>query len=68
MKIRNNLALLMGKHKIRSVNMLSAKTGVSTPALYRLYDEKNERIDYTTIIALCTFFNCEIGDLLYLER
>lgn len=67
MKIKNNLALLMGKHKIRSVNMLSSITGVSTPALYRLYDEKNERIDYSTIIALCKHFNCEIGDLLYIE-
>lgn len=68
MKIKNNLALLMGKYKIRSVNMLSSKTKLGTPTLYRMYDETNERIDYSTILTLCEFFNCEIGDLLYIER
>lgn len=68
MRVRNNLALLMGKHKIRSVNMLSKATGVSTPTLYRLYDESNERIDYNTIVLLCDYFKCDIGDLIYLER
>jgi len=68
MKIRNNLALLMGKHKIRSVNMLAVQTKLGTPTLYRLYDETNERIDYSTILTLCEFFKCDIGDLLYIEK
>lgn len=68
MRIRNNLALLMGKHKVRSVNMLSKAINVSTPTLYRLYDETNERIDYSTIIAICDYFDCEIGDFIYLEK
>jgi putative transcriptional regulator len=62
--IKSNLAVLMGEKKIRSINKLSRETGVSAPALGRLYDGTNIRIDYSTIEALCKFFDCTIGELL----
>jgi len=56
--------MLMAEKKIRSLNKLSKDTGVSAPALGRLYDGTNVRIDYSTIEALCRYFKCSIGELL----
>lgn len=64
MPIISKLNLLMAERKIRSINKLAKDTGVSSPALGRLYDGSNIRIDYSTIEALCRYFNCAIGDLL----
>ncbi|MDR6555468.1 helix-turn-helix transcriptional regulator [Paenibacillus qinlingensis] len=66
--IKSNLALLMAEKKIRSLNKLSRETGVSAPALARLYDGTNVRIDYETIEKLCDYFNCTVGDLLVYEK
>lgn len=66
--IKSYLPQLMADKKIRSINKLSKETGVSAPALSRLYDGTNIRIDYSTIEALCRFFGCSIGELLeYVE-
>ena len=62
--IKCNLPMLMAEKKIRSLNKLSKDTGVSAPALGRLYDGTNVRIDYSTIEALCRYFKCSIGELL----
>nr|WP_281278016.1 helix-turn-helix transcriptional regulator [Paenibacillus rhizophilus] len=56
--------MLMAEKKIRSINKLSKETGVSAPALGRLYDGTNIRIDYSTIEALCDYFGIGIGELL----
>lgn len=56
--------MLMAQKKIRSINKLAKETKVSAPALGRLYDGTNTRIDYSTIEALCSYFECSIGDLL----
>jgi putative transcriptional regulator len=67
--IKSNLAMLMAEKKIRSINKLAKETGVSAPALGRLYDGTNIRIDYSTIEALCRYFKCNVGDLLdYVEE
>ncbi|MDQ0062351.1 putative transcriptional regulator [Paenibacillus harenae] len=39
-------------------------TEVSAPALHRLYDGSNVRIDYSTLESLCKHFNCSIGDII----
>ncbi|WP_280633350.1 helix-turn-helix transcriptional regulator [Paenibacillus polymyxa] len=49
---------------MRSINKLAKETGVSAPALGRLYDGTNIRIDYSTIEALCAYFEIGIGELL----
>lgn len=66
--IKCNLPMLMAEKKIRSLNKLSKDTGVSAPALARLYDGTNVRIDYSTIEALCRYFKCSVGELIeYVE-
>lgn len=62
--IKCHLPMLMAQRKIRSINKLAKETKVSAPALARLYDGTNVRIDYSTIEALCAYFECGIGDLL----
>ena len=62
--IKSHLNMLMAEKKIRSINKLAKDIGVSAPALYRLYDGTNIRIDYSTLEALCGYFNCGIGDIL----
>ena len=59
-----HLPILMARKKIRSFNALAKECGVSQPALARLYDGTNTRIDYSTIEALCSYFGCTIGELL----
>lgn len=68
MPIISRLPQLMADKKIRSINKLSKEVGVGTPALYRLYDGSNVRIDYNTIEALCKFFGCQVGDILVYEE
>lgn len=68
MKVKSNLHVLMGKKKIKSINQLSQLTGITRPTLTRLYNDEGDRIEYLTIQKLCDFFECEPGDLLYLEK
>lgn len=68
MAIKNRLNFLMAEKKIRSINKLAKECGVSSPALTRLYDGTNIRIDYSTLDALCKYFNCQVGDILYWEE
>lgn len=66
--IKNKLHLLMAEKKLRSINKLAKDIGVSAPALYRIYDGTNVRIDYSTLDALCKYFECSLGDLLEYEE
>jgi putative transcriptional regulator len=64
MKIVSHLPILMANKRVKNINRLAAETGVSSTTLYRLYDGTNTRIDYDTIIKLCAYFNCTIGELI----
>lgn len=68
MKVRNNLPKLMGEKRIRSVSELSRLTEIPYSTLINFYNEKFETFNAELIKRLCLFFNCQIGDLLYLER
>ena len=67
-KVKFRLHILMGEHKIRSISQLSKETGLSRPTLTKIYDNETNRIEFETIEKLCTFFNCEIDDLMVLEK
>lgn len=66
--IKNRLPQFMAEKRIRSISQLAKSVELDRRTLTAIYDEKNKGIEYDTLIKLCTFFNCEIGDLLYLER
>ncbi len=66
-ELKNNLRLLMAKNGIRTMVELEEKSGVSRQVLDRLDKNKSKRLDFETVVKLCKLFDCEVGDLFYLE-
>ncbi len=62
--IRVKLSEMMGVHKVKSFSQLEKNTGITRKTLTKLYDGEGKGIEYVTLNALCTFFNCTVGDLL----
>lgn len=67
-QLKNNVRLLMAKNDIPSVIELERRSGVSRQVLDRLIKGKSKRLDFDTIVKLCKVFNCEPGELLYIEE
>jgi putative transcriptional regulator len=67
MIVKNNLRILMAKEKL-TIRDLHKATGLSEITISKLYHEKSTTIAFETIMKLCNFFNCELGDLLFLEE
>jgi putative transcriptional regulator len=68
MKVRNQLKILMAKNDIRSVMELSKQTGLYYQTLLSFYHERYEFFNTSLVGTLCEFFNCNIEDLLTLEK
>lgn len=66
--LKNNLRLLMAQKGIRSMVELERQSGVSRQVLDRLDKNKSKRLDFDTVVKLCDLFDCEPGDLLYIEE
>lgn len=65
--IKNNLAVLMAKKKLKIVE-LHRLTGISTNTLSGLYNEKTNMISFKTIDKICKALNCNVGELFeYIE-
>lgn len=62
--IVNKLNELMSSKHIRNMSELARLTGLDRRTLTAIYDGKNKGIEYVTLDALCTFFNCSVADLL----
>mgnify|MGYP001392142553 FL=1 len=67
MTVKNNLRVLMAKHKM-NIQDVHEKTGMSRTTISKLYNETSTTISFDTIYALCKLFDCEPGDLLYIDR
>lgn len=70
--LKNRLWLLMANNKIKSMSELERQLrernlAISRQSLDRFEKGQSKRLDYDTITNLCAFFECSIGDLLYLE-
>jgi DNA-binding Xre family transcriptional regulator len=71
-RLKSKLPILMGKWEVENdkrltQRKLSEATGISRDAIGRLYKGEITRFDETTILALCKFFKCDIGDLLEVQ-
>lgn len=64
--IRNNLRILMARDKM-GIKDVHLATGLSERTVSKLYHEKSTTIGFETITKLCKLFNCDVGELLYLE-
>lgn len=66
MIVKNNLRILMAKHKM-NIKDVHEKTGMSRTTISKLYNEESTTISFETIYKLCELFNCDVGELLYLD-
>jgi len=62
-----HLSRLMGERKVKIIDV-ARDTGISRNHISALYYEKAKRIDFETIDVLCSYFKCDIGDLLELNK
>jgi putative transcriptional regulator len=66
MKIR--LEDLMWEKRVKSINALSAATEISRQTLHRIYNNESDGIRLETIEKLCNYLDCEIEELLVIEK
>jgi putative transcriptional regulator len=57
----------MAKAKM-NIQDVSDATGLSRKSISKLYHEESVQITFDVMAKLCTLFNCEPGELLYLEE
>lgn len=60
--IRCHLSTLMGKHKMKIVDVARA-TGLHRNTVSLLYKEQAVRIELDAMDRLCQLFNCSVGEL-----
>lgn len=58
----------MGKSNIRTIEQLHKQTGLSRTTISNLINGHKKSIRVDTIIKLCQTFNCEIGELVVIEK
>ncbi|GIN88677.1 hypothetical protein J6TS2_50630 [Heyndrickxia sporothermodurans] len=71
--IRNRLAILMAEKNIKSVSELhrmiqSNGMTISRRTLDKFYNNYNNNISYDTLETLCTILDCELHELLVLQK
>lgn len=71
-KLENRLLeLIQGKERELgrrlSYSEIARATGVGEKVIQRWVEEGVTRFDAKVIIGICRFFECEVGDLLYIE-
>ncbi|MGE7840130.1 helix-turn-helix domain-containing protein [Lysinibacillus sp. NPDC093712] len=65
--VKSNLPVLMAERYLK-ITTLSEKTGISRTTLTKLYYSKAKGIQFRTLVALCKFLDCEVGELLEIEK
>ena len=61
--IQNNFSSLVGKHRLK-IKTIADNTGVSRNTLTALYYGKTNGIKFSTLNALCNYFQCTVNDLI----
>lgn len=67
--VRSNIYLLMGRKSQRegrrlTLRMVSDESGVNYATLSNIATERIKQYPKDTLAKLCTYFNCDVGDLL----
>lgn len=57
----------MGERKLK-ISDLARETGLNRGTITRLYHETAERVELDVIEKLCDYFQCDIADLLEIEK
>lgn len=61
--VSNCFADLLASRK-EKISTVSRATGISRTTLTKLYYETSQAISFETLSKLCSYFQCEIGDIL----
>lgn len=67
MVVRNRLRILMAERKL-NIQDVSDATGITRKTISKMYHELSTQVRFDVLEKLCLYFDCEIGDLLYLEK
>jgi putative transcriptional regulator len=59
---------MMAKRKIKTIEQLHEKTGLSRKALSKAFHNKNKRMDLVALGKLCEALDCEIGELIVIKK
>lgn len=67
MKIHSKLSTLMGERRL-SIQDVHQQSKLARATISNLYNDKSTRIDFNTIIKLCSLLDCTIEELLFLDK
>ena len=65
LQLKCTLSTLMGQHRLK-IQDVHLRSGLSRNTVSSLYNDKATRIDYDTVVRLCSLFECSIEDLFVL--
>ena len=60
--IKCNLSRILGEKKLK-ISDVARDTGINRGTLTRLYQETAERVDLDVMDHLCSYLDCEVGEL-----
>ncbi len=58
---------MMGEKRLKIADV-TRETGINRGTITRLYHETAVRVEFSVLEKLCGFFDCEIGELLEVQR
>jgi len=64
--IKCNLSRILGEKKLK-ISDVARDTKINRGTLTRLYKEIAIRVEFDVLERLCTYLNCEIGELIELK-
>lgn len=66
--IKNNLQIIMAKKRIKSLMELSNRMDINYRTIYNFANDIHKKIDPVLISRLCEELDCELRDLLYIDK
>lgn len=63
MAIHCRLSAILGERRIKQIEVVR-ETGLAKATVNLLYNDRTTKVDYATLDKLCSFLNCQPGDLL----
>lgn len=62
-----NLRVILAKKKLKISDVVNG-TGLSKTTVRALFYETSKGIQFQTLIALCRFLDCEVGELFEIDK
>lgn len=65
--IANNFSVLLAQRLLK-ISALAKATGISRVTLTQLYYRRTKQIDLETLDKLCSYLQCNVGDILEFQK